>query len=266
MGMHCQLPEHDCRTKEVWTEEKRNWCCAREGLGCVKYNCRTRELWTEEKKKWCCANEDLGCDNNQTQPCDNWEWPPKDIKFCASNSECENFEVCEGCMSGLCTCSNGQPDRCTMDCRYYCQVPEYNCRTRELWTEEKRQWCCANEGLGCVEYNCKTEEVWTKEKKQWCCVNEGLGCDDNQPGSCDNWEWPPEDHPKFCSIDSECVDGEQCDGCTPSKCTCLNGQINMCTRDCRMHCQLPEYLCKTEEVWTEEKRNWCCAREGLGCV
>merc|ERR1712228_322909 len=117
MGMHCQLPEYNCRTREVWTEEKRNWCCAREGLGCVKYNCRTRELWTEEKKKWCCANEDLGCDNNQTQPCDNWEWPPKDIKFCASNSECENFEVCEGCMSGLCTCSNGQPDRCTMDCR-----------------------------------------------------------------------------------------------------------------------------------------------------
>merc|ERR1712165_587470 len=196
--MHCQLPEYLCKTEEVWTEEKRNWCC---------------------------ASEDLGCDNNQTQPCDNWEWPPKGTKFCASNSECEAFEVCEGCMSGSCSCSDGRPDLCTMDCRYYCQVPEYDCRTRELWTEEKRTWCCANKGLGCVKYDCRTKEVWTEEKKKWCCVNEGLGCYDNQPGSCDNWEWPPEDHPKFCSIDSECVDGEQCDGCTPSKCTCLNGQI-----------------------------------------
>merc|ERR1712038_2081210 len=107
-------------------------------------------------------------------------------------------------MSGSCTCQDGQQKFCTMDCRMYCQLPEYDCRTKELWTEEKKKWCCVNEGLGCeIKYDCKTKEVWTEEKKKWCCVNEDLGCDDNQPQSCDNWEWPPRGT-KFCASNSEC--------------------------------------------------------------
>jgi len=81
----------NCRTREVWSEEKTNWCCENKNLGCttttplpkppvtappvttppvpppiatappVEHNCQTREQWSEEKKKWCCDNEGIGC-------------------------------------------------------------------------------------------------------------------------------------------------------------------------------------------------------------
>ena len=25
----------------------------------------------------------------------------------------------------------------------------FNCMTKEIWSQEKKEWCCANEGLGC---------------------------------------------------------------------------------------------------------------------
>jgi len=30
-------------------------------------------------------------------------------------------------------------------------VPEHNCMTREAWSDEKKEWCCANKKLGCPE-------------------------------------------------------------------------------------------------------------------
>ena len=30
-----------------------------------------------------------------------------------------------------------------------CACPEYNCYTKEKWTDEKTEWCCNNMGLGC---------------------------------------------------------------------------------------------------------------------
>merc|ERR1719456_901064 len=59
-------PTHNCLTKEVWSEDKKKWCCENEQLGCPPtepptHNCLTKEMWTEDKKKWCCENEQLGC-------------------------------------------------------------------------------------------------------------------------------------------------------------------------------------------------------------
>ena len=30
-----------------------------------------------------------------------------------------------------------------------CACPEYNCYTKEKWTDEKTEWCCNNMVLGC---------------------------------------------------------------------------------------------------------------------
>lgn len=35
--------------------------------------------------------------------------------------------------------------------------------------------------LECEWYNCATKEVWSKEKSEWCCENQGLGCTDINP-------------------------------------------------------------------------------------
>jgi len=53
---------------------------------------------------------------------------------CAEDSECGDSEKC---------CSNG--------CGHVCiaSIP-YDCRTREMWSEPKRKWCCEHMGRGCV--------------------------------------------------------------------------------------------------------------------
>ncbi len=46
---------YDCRTEEVWSEEKQEWCDENSEKGDEEewYDCRTRELWSEEKQEWC---------------------------------------------------------------------------------------------------------------------------------------------------------------------------------------------------------------------
>ena len=39
--------------------------------------------------------------------------------------------------------------RCRKTMSPIANTVQYNCLTRELWTDEKIEWCCANKGLGC---------------------------------------------------------------------------------------------------------------------
>jgi hypothetical protein len=48
----------------------------------------------------------------------------------------------------------GQRCFSTRNCAQFCRqldddYDEYNCNTKELWSKEKRKWCCNNEGKGC---------------------------------------------------------------------------------------------------------------------
>lgn len=46
---------YDCMTKEIWSDEKQEWCDENsEKIDEDEwFNCRTRELWSDEKKEWC---------------------------------------------------------------------------------------------------------------------------------------------------------------------------------------------------------------------
>jgi hypothetical protein len=60
----------------------------------------------------------------------------------------------------------------------YSMDQQYNCYSRDMrlfWTDEKKEWCCANKNIGCP-YNCLSRELWTDEKREWCCTNKQLGC------------------------------------------------------------------------------------------
>eukprot|EP00993_Chasmostoma_nieuportense_P001122 NODE_202_length_2704_cov_109.017850_g188_i0.p1 GENE.NODE_202_length_2704_cov_109.017850_g188_i0~~NODE_202_length_2704_cov_109.017850_g188_i0.p1 ORF type:complete len:855 (+),score=163.21 NODE_202_length_2704_cov_109.017850_g188_i0:131-2566(+) len=176
------------------------------------YNCYTREVWGPEKRKWCCENKQMGCD-------------------------------CSAVLCPLVRCSNPftPPGKCCPEC----PAEEYNCLTKEVWSEEKRKWCCAHKDLGCEKYNCFTDEVWSEEKQKWCCARKGLGCDDKCPipsgvGIC----------VELCSSANPCPPGYTC---------CSNGCGHTCVNTAK------EYNCLTKEVWSEEKRKWCCANKDLGC-
>jgi len=96
----------------------------------------------------------------------------------------------DGC--NKCTCYDGHA-RCT---KKFCAEPtafvchddqsddeEYDCRTRELWTAEKREWCCVNERVGCCpQVMCRPpmdrcNRTWSQEVNDRGCLVYPCGVD-----------------------------------------------------------------------------------------
>mmetsp|Transcript_89701 Transcript_89701/g.187352 ORF Transcript_89701/g.187352 Transcript_89701/m.187352 type:complete len:433 (-) Transcript_89701:361-1659(-) len=75
--------------------------------------------------------------------------------------------------------------------------PKYECEVgyshwQRAWSLDKKEWCCQNEGRGCVEtggdkYDCLKQvehaEKWSAGKKAFCCDAEGIGCEDDLKAS-----------------------------------------------------------------------------------
>eukprot|EP00416_Gambierdiscus_australes_P045921 CAMPEP_0171108110 /NCGR_PEP_ID=MMETSP0766_2-20121228/68186_1 /TAXON_ID=439317 /ORGANISM="Gambierdiscus australes, Strain CAWD 149" /LENGTH=221 /DNA_ID=CAMNT_0011569549 /DNA_START=57 /DNA_END=722 /DNA_ORIENTATION=+ len=45
------------------------------------------------------------------------------------------------------------------------QEPEYNCLTREVWSQAKQAWCCENKNLGCLQTSAPEENRTSKVHK-----------------------------------------------------------------------------------------------------
>jgi len=146
-------------------------------------------LTNDAQISWVCEVEGIGlglCDNKNAE-----------FILWRNNNLCP--KGCTSFFDGCNTCDcepSGELVRCTMmncDITKIPQCIEHNCRTKEKWSDEKKEWCCQNEKLGCEdndEYNCKTKENWSDEKKAWCCQNEKVGCDDNDEYNClTNEKW-----------------------------------------------------------------------------
>eukprot|EP00588_Corethron_pennatum_P023646 CAMPEP_0194314810 /NCGR_PEP_ID=MMETSP0171-20130528/11622_1 /TAXON_ID=218684 /ORGANISM="Corethron pennatum, Strain L29A3" /LENGTH=684 /DNA_ID=CAMNT_0039070369 /DNA_START=213 /DNA_END=2268 /DNA_ORIENTATION=+ len=192
---------YDCNTKEVWTKEKTAWCCESEDKGC-KYDCNTKEMWPEEKTAWCCEVKKKGCllcpvgcakwfdgcntcrcnENREPVDCTDMDCKEKEKPRCLDKV----VDVCpatcsswfDGCNECNCEAVGVVGTDCTeKNCKVYLDpmCNKYDCNTREIWTEDKKEWCCKFEKKGC-EYDCDTKEMWTPEKAAWCCKSEKKGC------------------------------------------------------------------------------------------
>ena len=136
---------------------------AKEGCGgtCEKVNCQTKEVWSDEKKEWCCEHEELGCPSPKYDPCNG----KKDGDTCTlcdpEDTTCAETDVVKTCKSGNCSHAHAEP--CAVDC------------------ERGYELVGAKEGCGgtCEKVNCQTKEAWSDEKKEWCCEHEELGCKDS---------------------------------------------------------------------------------------
>jgi len=190
---------YDCETglyewETAWSDAKKIWCCPLTGAGCTgapypatagtmgggdgvggagavvtsyrvtttqrlststswPYDCSIGYFtwesgWSPGKRAWCCLHEGLRC--------------PK--------------------LSGVSPPAVYASPASVLGGGYDCKAEYYH--WEEGWSEEKKVWCCQNEGLGCPNqepYDCRDEPadweaVWTYAKKEWCCRNQGLGC------------------------------------------------------------------------------------------
>merc|ERR1739844_326030 len=150
--------QYNCYSKDMrhfWTDEKKIWCCANKDIGCP-YSCLSRELWTDEKREWCCANKDLGClatrDAYQQYNCYSRDikdfWTDEKKEWCCANKDL-------GCLAapGPAATSGPAPGPALGPVVSRDAYQQYNCYSRDMrdfWTDEKREWCCANKDLGCL--------------------------------------------------------------------------------------------------------------------
>mmetsp|Transcript_9788 Transcript_9788/g.28961 ORF Transcript_9788/g.28961 Transcript_9788/m.28961 type:complete len:571 (+) Transcript_9788:84-1796(+) len=72
----------------AWSDEKKEWCCANEVLGCA-FDCQEgytnwQDVWSEDKKEWCCENRDLACPFDCQEGYANWEleWSRSKSSWC----------------------------------------------------------------------------------------------------------------------------------------------------------------------------------------
>mmetsp|Transcript_43148 Transcript_43148/g.92003 ORF Transcript_43148/g.92003 Transcript_43148/m.92003 type:complete len:269 (+) Transcript_43148:71-877(+) len=139
-------------------------------------------------------------------------------------------------------------------------TPEpYNCKTKAVWSEAQRSYCCSHHGLGCKapEPNCMSgpPSQWDAGKKVWCCAHHHVGCSTPATTSeydCDagfsNWANGWSLHKKeFC-----CKTAGR--GCLPT--TSLPFDCNSGYHGC-YHCLIKN--------WSVGKLAWCCQHTGRGC-
>ena len=133
-----------------------------------------RRQW---KNGWSCTPElecPMGCDvwydgcNNCT--CDNGELGACTRRFCIQYTEPYCKEPCPQvrCMEPPRWCPTGY----TVSMQY----TENECPTCEV--------CEDGNGNILADNYCHTREVWSEEKTQWCCEHQGLGCPPCQATGC----------------------------------------------------------------------------------
>eukprot|EP00931_Biecheleriopsis_adriatica_P007246 TRINITY_DN108553_c0_g1_i1.p1 TRINITY_DN108553_c0_g1~~TRINITY_DN108553_c0_g1_i1.p1 ORF type:complete len:530 (-),score=94.36 TRINITY_DN108553_c0_g1_i1:80-1588(-) len=209
---------------KYWLQEKRAWCCERQGVACGSpppettpapaYDCHSeyasRLSWPEMKRAWCCGHHRIACSEKVSAPydCDaglsNWRagWSEKKKAWCCFHTDkgCDKVSEPYDCRAGLSNWkagwSHGKKKWCCHNKGTGC-LPEYDCQAglnnwRAGWSSSKKQWCCDKFNLGCQEtatYDCNAGlsnwmAGWSESKKQWCCTHEQKGCHVSEPYDC----------------------------------------------------------------------------------
>jgi hypothetical protein len=119
------VAEADCQLE--WTRGKCSYCKDKAGK-CNRKKCSKRKVFAKSCQATCaehCLND------GQNKKC------PKDKKKCSPRKgkplDCTNKKTKKSC-----------PVSCPV-----CVPPYFNCFTKEVWSEEKVEWCCDNMQLGC---------------------------------------------------------------------------------------------------------------------
>ena len=157
------LDDDECDKAKSWSSDKSQECCDTDNClnGSEQHNCLTKEVWTNKKRKWCCKSKSIGCEYLDCP------------RNCSSWYDGCNTCTCNEGIIGACTkkkCFRQEKPRClaplsnkcvNFTCRSnYTKVGQdekgcggkcvkYDCRNKDGWEPGKRTWCCINERRGC---------------------------------------------------------------------------------------------------------------------
>jgi len=207
----------------------------------LQHNCsddrNALKTWSRDKRKWCCREEMIGCtacdhicdlEGQQATCRRRVEWL-KSHKFNGEKNSCEmalgvvlrDCSVCSACtFDDACPAEAAEESASLMRMRASSDAEEaFSCTPavpgeEDLWSPERRRWCCEHRGRGCVgalaptattqtataeatttqttttrtiaeAVDCENgadvwQDTWSQSKKEHCCKTANVGCSDHK--------------------------------------------------------------------------------------
>lgn len=258
-------PHHpwDCTgdpDQEKWSPQLREFCCLKQGKTCPKlqafdpskgfdevpFDCQDHQWdwntsWSHEHRKWCCWNQQIGCNDMQGEA-------PR-IEVAVSDADFQIMQAAREA-AGAAVAPSTTTQAANPSELYDCGSIETNYLS-VYWPEEKRQWCCEHEQIGCDDvadsqepdkpasaqlYDChagtKTlHQSWSKAKKDWCCQQMVIGCEEDTK-------------PTGGAIEADLYG---------------SGDSSMGDYDCTVEAN------SWRTSWSDGQKKACCKKIGIGC-
>jgi len=199
-----------------WTQEKREWCCKEEQVGCPMtttskpYNCKTdlansEVEWSAAKKIYCCAEEKLGCPKPTVTTTPRPTVTTTTVTTVTTTTTRRTYLPGQTTTTQLYDCLSGENmDAWSRAKKAWCCAHDhvacpttttlpYNCYDGDAagFAPAKQAWCCAKENVACptttttlpMDCDASAEAIsaWSGAKKAWCCENRNVGCPDSSP-------------------------------------------------------------------------------------
>jgi len=166
--------------EKEWSEEKKDYCCKTETLGCKAdhFDClegidKWQTEWSLLKVDWCCHNKNIACTK-----CDDYSCPDTHRKISPAvagsikcrRSPCKNSECCElwGNMELL-----AKPTASPLT--------EHPTAVPTPMPTIKHD----NDPFDCGSAIVDANKGWSREKKEWCCIHKNIGCKEDVIGDED---------------------------------------------------------------------------------
>jgi len=175
-----KVEEHNCRSREVWRTEKKVWCCKEKGINCPLTPKPVPALvgsnaCTYGPSYWCASEAnaqecqfDFGqCENGGLKKDDAEKAIPFGRNPCTRGPSywCASKANAQECQFDFGRCENAEG-------------PIFNCKSRDVWTNEKAQWCCKNENTGCFYATLERGEVQDRNADADASCANGILSDD----------------------------------------------------------------------------------------
>ena len=254
-----------CKKPCFW----KNGMCIEKSEDSNGHNCFTKEMWSDEKKEWCCKMKDIGCPDDGPKKCCKAMTP----SCLACMERITEEEFCEKVLESLVAQTMGV-------IKILAQEAKKKCKGECFWKGKGKKGMCIEKSEDIDGHNCFTKEMWSDEKKEWCCKMKDIGCPDDGPMCCKAMtpsclacmERITEE--EFCEKNPGkfgCPDNggneDSCAGKPKKKCKgeCFwkgKGKKGMCIEKSE---DIDGHNCFTREMWSDEKKEWCCEMKDIGC-
>jgi hypothetical protein len=235
------VPDPDCKDLATLNNWQKAWCCTKQNIcptmTTTPHDCDTKDVWSAEKKLWCCKHEGV-CFTCESCLKAGRAWGKMEGgKMGCEHSFCVSDD--DSCLRGkdnVEKCHTNTPVTPNPTCASCLGGPN---NKNKKWLNNKSCVDTCPIGASCIENVDK------------CPLSHHTLATDCQDCTKSGFAWQDGVCKEHC---------EKKDGASPSLCF-YQSEV---AHEIGQSCPAP-HDCRTRDVWSAEKKLWCCENKKLGC-